>query len=652
MAATIERILITTCILAIVPCSGNSAAAADVDYLREIKPLLAAHCTRCHGPLKQEGKLRLDTVPFMKRGGKQGAAIVPRRSTESLLIEMISGKGGLQMPPKGSGEKLEANEIARLREWIDQGAKAPLEAAAELVKYWAFQVPSRPTVPTNGSPEWSRNPIDAFVSMSHQRHKLIPRPLASKPVLLRRVYLDLIGLPPSQAELREFLADESPDAYEKVVERLLASPHFGERWARHWLDVWRYSDWYGFMAEVRYSHQHIWRWRDWVVQSLNDDRGYDQMIVNMLAADEQTPFQVKDLPATGFLVRNRNTDSREAWISDTVEHTAKEFLGLTVACARCHDHMSDPIPQTDYYRFRAVFEPHDVAIDTIPGGGGIARVYDARSSTPTYLFVRGNDRQPDKSQVILPGVPASLGGRWVDPQPTELAVLSRIPALRDDVHAATLRIQSEDLARARSELEHARQALVKIEAITKAEGIPAKANPKDPRRGKVVFEDRFTKLDTERWMIGPGEWKAQDGKLTQRTAGGSDAKWIRTNAKHPRDFAAELRFRVIGGVRYRSVGIRFDASETHSQGVFATANQAAPALAFFSEVSGTRQSLESLRRPYALELNNEITMRVEVRDQLVNAYLNGRLIQAYRLGTDRRDGVLELFTTDAHAEFL
>ena len=212
-----------------------------------------------------------------------------------------------------------------------------------------------------------------------------------------------------------FLADDSVDAYEKVVERLLASPRYGERWGRHWMDVWRYSDWAGWGQQVRDSQPHIWHWRDWIIESLNEDRPYDEMVIDMIAADELAPTDRDRLRATGFLARNFKLLSREQWLQDTVEHTAKAFLGLTMNCARCHDHMTDPIDQDEYYQFRAIFEPHNVRLDRIPGivdtaVNGLPRVFDKEPAVSTYFFVRGDERKPDKDRAIKPGVPALLHG--------------------------------------------------------------------------------------------------------------------------------------------------------------------------------------------------------------------------------------------------
>jgi hypothetical protein len=236
-------------------------------------------------------------------------------------------------------------------------------------------------------------------------------------VLLRRVYLDLIGLPPTRAELHAFLDDRSPDAYEKVVDRLLSSPQYGERWGRHWMDVWRYADWAGYGAEVRDSQPHIWHWRDWIVESLNADKGYDRMVQEMLAADELAPGDAGAVRATGFLVRNWYKFNHNVWLERTVEHTGKAFLGVTLNCARCHDHFFDPFTQREFYAFRAVFEPHDIRTDRVRGvvdtkQDGIPRVYDAKADASTYLFTRGDERHPDKSKVIAPAVPAVLGGSF------------------------------------------------------------------------------------------------------------------------------------------------------------------------------------------------------------------------------------------------
>jgi hypothetical protein len=279
-------------------------------------------------------------------------------------------------------------------------------------------------VPKVANPDWNRHPIDAFIAAEHARLGLAPRPIADKRVLLRRVYLDLIGLPPTRTEMDAFLADRSSDAFEKVVDRLLASPRYGERWGRHWMDVWRYSDWDGFGAEVRNSQPHIWHWRDWIIESLNTDKPYDRMIVEMLAGDETAPDDPQTLRATGFLVRNWFKFNRSVWIDHTIEHTSKAFLALTINCSRCHEHKYDPIPQSDYFALRAIFEPHDIRTDRLPGQpdlkrDGIPRVFDANLQAPTYLFDRGEESKPDKTKPIAPGLPAMFATSF-KPQPINL----------------------------------------------------------------------------------------------------------------------------------------------------------------------------------------------------------------------------------------
>ncbi|MBI4659400.1 MAG: DUF1553 domain-containing protein [Verrucomicrobia bacterium] len=262
-----------------------------------------------------------------------------------------------------------------------------------------------------------RNPIDAFIAAEHQRLNLRPRPEAPKEILLRRVYLDLIGLVPTPDEQRAFASDRSPGAYEKVVDRLLQDPRYGERWGRHWMDIWRYSDWAGWSGgnQIRDSKPHIWRWRDWIVESLNQDKGYDRMILEMLAADELAPEDPEALRATGYLVRNYKMLSREQWLEDTIKHTSQAFLSLTVGCAKCHDHVFDPISQKEYYQIRAVFEPHQVRADRVPGQfdsakDGLARVFDVATNTPTYFYIRGDERRPDTNRVMSPGILQLLGG--------------------------------------------------------------------------------------------------------------------------------------------------------------------------------------------------------------------------------------------------
>ena len=450
--------------LSITLCAVSSVSAqSKVDYLRDIKPLLKQRCSSCHGPLKQRSGLRVDSVQLMREGGDSGPAIVAGKANKSLLVDVLTGKAGFRMPPEG--KPLKKEEVALIAAWINEGARGPASetVVADARKHWSFQSARRPSIPKVKRQAWLRNPIDAFIAAQHERRQLEPRQPAAKELLLRRVYLDLIGIPPTRAELRAFSADGSPLAYEKAVDRLLASPRYGERWGRHWMDVWRYSDWYGRrrLGEIRYSQYHIWRWRDWIIDAVNADKGYDQMIVEMLAGDEVAGGDPKVLRATGFLGRNWYKFNRDAWMRETVEHTAMGFLALTLKCARCHDHKYDPISQLDYYQFRAFFEPHDARTDPVSAAqtktSGLATVYDARPDAPTYLLLRGDDRYPDKEHPLKPQTPSSLGGQDVSIQSVSLPLETFYPALRRQVVEANLRSKQAAIAAAEMELAKAKK---------------------------------------------------------------------------------------------------------------------------------------------------------------------------------------------------
>ncbi len=285
-------------LIAILAGAPSLSAAEAVDYVRDVKPILRQHCASCHGALRQKGGLRLDHAALIRRGGDSGPAVAAT-SGESLLIRAVRGAGDIERMPLDA-KPLPDEQVATLAAWVDAGAIAPEEPLPEDPRaHWSYQKPTKLPLPNVQNSTWATHPIDRLLAIEHDWRGLSPAPVAAKNLLLRRVYLDLIGLPPSPGELAEFLADTSDNAYEKVVDRLLASPHYGERWGRHWMDVWRYSDWDGYAAEVRESQPHIWRWRDWIIESLNDDKPYDQMIVEMLAADEVAPLDPNALRRAG-----------------------------------------------------------------------------------------------------------------------------------------------------------------------------------------------------------------------------------------------------------------------------------------------------------------------------------------------------------------
>jgi len=430
-------------------------AAADVDYQRDVKPVLKSRCYACHGALKQESNLRLDTAKSIRRGGDGGPAVAAGEPTDSELISRITAEDeSIRMPPEG--HPLSADEIEKIVAWIESGASGPDDEQPEQDPraHWAFQPPVRPEL-AYAAAEWGANPIDAILAAEQHGNGLTRVAAAEKSLQLRRLYLDLIGLPPTRSELHEFQTNQLPGAWAQTVDRLLASPAYGERWGRHWMDVWRYSDWYGLGEQVRYSQPHIWHWRDWIVESLNADAGYDQMLREMLSADEIAPTDVQTLRATGFLARNYFLFNRTTWLDGTIEHTSKAFLGLTLNCTKCHDHKYDPISQQDYYAFRAFFEPHQIRHDSLPGQidleqDALPRAFDSHPDAPTHLHVGGNEKDSDTSHTIDPAVPAVLD--FTDLDITEIALPddAHFPMLRSFVLQDHLRAAEREIADAAS----------------------------------------------------------------------------------------------------------------------------------------------------------------------------------------------------------
>jgi hypothetical protein len=453
-------------ILLLALLTSPTVRATEVDYVRDVKPIFEKHCYSCHSGLRAKSGLRVDHISFLRSGGDRGSALAAK-AVDSPLLQAIDGSGDIEQMPL-EAKPLSAEQIATVKAWLDAGAPTPDEPLPiDPVAHWSFQKPQRPALPEVKNADWAAHPVDRFLAAAHEREQLQPATPADKNLLLRRTYIDLIGLPPSPAELKAFLADTSDDAYEKVVDHLLASPHYGERWGRHWMDVWRYSDWDGYGAEIRESQPHIWRWRDWIVESLNADKPYDEMVVEMLAADEIHPLDTGAQRATGYLARNWYKFNRNVWLDNTVEHTSKAFLGVTLNCARCHDHMYDPLLQTDYYQFRAFFEPHKVRADRVPGQSdttkdGLVRAFDAQADTPTFLFTRGNEGSPVKDKPLPPGVPQSLGGDKLEIEPIALPAEARYPGLRGFVQQETLAAANADIERAEQVMTAANTALTEV----------------------------------------------------------------------------------------------------------------------------------------------------------------------------------------------
>jgi len=353
------------------PGFAESLTPAQSEFFEsKVRPILIDRCYQCHSQQspKLKGDLSLETREALLAGGNTGPAIVPGDPDKSLLIKAVRYLDeDLQMPPKG--EKLSDTQIADLVNWVKMGAPDPrgatvaggVQATNKASRdHWAFKPITHPAVPQVEDARWSANPVDAFILAKLQANEMKPNPPADKRTLIRRATFDLLGLPPTQAEIKDFLEDNAPDAFAKVVDRLLASPHYGERWGRYWLDTARYSDTKGDVKKDQedYHYPFAWTYRDYVVRSYNEDKPFNRFILEQIAEDKLVANDTNrnDLAAMGFLtLGERFNGNLNDIINDRIDVVTKGFLGLTVACARCHDHKFDPIPTKDYYSLRGVF---------------------------------------------------------------------------------------------------------------------------------------------------------------------------------------------------------------------------------------------------------------------------------------------------------
>jgi len=600
-------------------------------YLKEIKPLFKERCFACHGALKQKGKLRLDTVAGMHKKGviKDG----------ELLARLVTDDVDDIMPPEG--EPLSKKEITAIKKWIEAGAPAPKEEKEEEnpKDHWAFQKIARPELPKSEA----KNPVDIFISKKLGEQKLKAQNKANRSLLIRRLYLDLVGLPPSI----EQLADKRP--IKEIVDELLASKHYGERWGRHWMDVWRYSDWFGLGAEVRGSQKHIWHWRDWIINSLNEDKGYDKMVHEMLAGDEIAPTDPKILAATGFLTRNYFKFNRTSWLDSVVEHTGKAFLGLTFNCAKCHDHKYDPIDHKEYYNFRAIFEPYHIRTDAIPGEtdfskNGLSRAYDGNLEAPTYLHKRGEESKAVKTKTIPPGIPSIIGTAWRNPKPIKLPVEAWAPGIRKEIQQNQLDLAKAKLLSAQKNLQERLSKKVK-QNIAKEEKKEVKTID-----GAYVLKDNFQRSRPDFWnMVGKG-WRYQGGLLSLTEASFGDS-YLRSKVKHPLDFELSLKFQTTGGKTWKSTGIRFDVDESgqNSHVVYVSAHKGGSKVQLSHMVDGMA-IYPNARKHLPISLNKEYLLNVKVRGDLVNISLDGEFLFSYKLPR-RNKGSIELFAFDSTADF-
>ncbi|HUR46603.1 MAG TPA: DUF1549 domain-containing protein, partial [Candidatus Saccharimonadales bacterium] len=347
----------------------QGALAASVDYTTQIKPILAENCYKCHGASQQKGGLRMDTAVAAKKGGDAGPLFEPGKGDSSLLLKVLLGKHEdiARMPYKKP--PLSDSRIKLLKQWVDEGGYAPSDEKPESKKHWSFIPPVRNPPPIVAQKDAVRNPIDQFILARLEHEKIKPSPEADRVTLLRRLSLDLLGLPPTPQEVDAFLRDAHSDAYERLVEHLLESPHYGERWGRWWLDLARYADSNGYSID---APRQIWKYRDWVVEALNRDMPLDEFMVWQLAGDLLPKATLEQKIATGF---NRNTQINQEGgidpeqfrvesVMDRVSTFGTAFLGLTIGCAQCHDHKFDPILQKEYYQLFAFFN------NTIEDGHG------------------------------------------------------------------------------------------------------------------------------------------------------------------------------------------------------------------------------------------------------------------------------------------
>ncbi len=391
------------------PAAAAPADAREQQFEQQVRPLLIRRCVNCHGPNQQGGGLRLDSRTAALKGGGRGASIDLAQPEESLLLRVVTGRvAGLKMPPDGP---LDRRQLEGLRGWLTAGAVWPEgRVASTLGPLWSTQPLRDPRPPRVRDAAWVRNPIDAFVLARLEAAGMRPAPDASREALIRRATFDLTGLPPTFEETQAFLSDRRPDAYERLVDRLLASPRYGERWARYWLDLVRYADTNGYERDA--ARPFAWKYRDYVIRALNEDKPYDRFVSEQLAGDELPDRSEESVVATGFLRMgtwddepNDPLEYQYERLDDVVHATATAFLGLTVRCARCHDHKFDPIPQKDYYAIAAAFWPGYLR----PGDGKLmGGPPESRLGFPVFGFTDEGPSAPEL-RLLVNGDPRRTG---------------------------------------------------------------------------------------------------------------------------------------------------------------------------------------------------------------------------------------------------
>jgi len=619
-----------------------------VDYLSEIKPILAEKCYPCHGALKQESELRLETRDLMLNGGDSGSVLDLTNPENSLIVHRVTTRDGERMPPEGEGSPLSGDQIKMLLTWIRQGAVTPDERTPVApAEHWAFQSLNLEAV-TSEQPD--KNLIDTLLTAKHITRGITPLGQASKPLQIRRLYLDLIGLPPTA----EQLSDQRTIG--EIANELLDNPHHGERWARHWMDVWRYSDWYGLGEQLRNSQKHLWHWRDWIIQSLNEDKGYDQMIQEMLAGDELSPDDPNTLAATGFLARNYYLFNRTTWLDSTIEHTSKAFLGLTINCAKCHDHKYDPISHVDYYRMRAIFEPHQVRLDPVPGvidfeQDGLPRVFDDHLDASTYLHLRGDPKNPDTEIAIEAGIPSIFS----DQQPTisqiSLPSYAFAPATRSHIILDQTKRLDSEIASAEKELINAKEKLKSHQHLQAKGSTTDEENSRIAEQENFMLVERFDKLDPDRWELVGDNWEVRDGMLHQ-TSPTRESHFAKLKTQIPKNFEANCFYTHQGGTTYRSVTFRFDESpdQQNSNYVYSSAHAPGPKVQVAFTRNGQSTYPTEGRKAQSIQEGKRYHLRFALKEKLINVWLDGVLVIAYQF-PDRLNGNFSLSGFDSTVSF-
>ncbi|MGY8770326.1 MAG: PSD1 and planctomycete cytochrome C domain-containing protein [Pirellulales bacterium] len=410
MKSTYVILLLSTVFLLF--AKSSVSAEAPVAYETQIKPILASHCYQCHGPDNQESDLRLDTAQHAITGGVNGTSIEPGKPELSLLLSAISGTSEdiSIMPPEDEAESLSDEQITLISNWIKQGAKHPAdeqEAIATKGKdHWAFQPVVRHALPAVKQTGWPTNPIDFFILNQLEQNSIVPSKEADRTTLIRRVSLDLIGLPPTLAEVQDFVNDPAQDAYERLVDRLLSSPHYGERWGRHWLDLARYADSDGYTND---QPKVMWKYRDWVIDALNRNMPFDQFTLEQFAGDMLPQATTDQIVASGFhrntqINREGGSDAeqyRTVAVNDRVSTTGIVYLGLTVGCAKCHNHKFDPISQKEYYQLFAILNNQSEPTHTLPVAEPVPADYQlvsAQLSEAEQLLKKSTDEEKPAQQ--------------------------------------------------------------------------------------------------------------------------------------------------------------------------------------------------------------------------------------------------------------